>query len=430
MMSLELRAGWSSADITPPDGTHLGGYWGRTSGSTKVLDRLQAKALVLSDGETSVALLVLDVVALAAADVRVIRDRIAAATGISQRAVMVCCTHTHAGPLTLAFRGMGEMDTDYMDRLRDTAVSAIATASENQEPVTLRHVQAPVQIGRNRRNPDGPVSTCAHVLEIAAAAGKAIVFSHACHPVVMGPSNHGISAEFPGAAARVLEEAGVSLALFVNGACADINPRITNGTHHQVNELGGELGRAVLEALHQDGVEVCAGAVAARQEIVSLPLLESPGRLSLSVQMMVLKARATAKRWLVGGNYWEQLVPRAYLQWARDAYDQKGVPNNGVSSFEIQGLRIGSVILLGMEGEIFIRYQLDLERSSASGPIVLCGYANGCIGYVPTADEYEHGGYEVDEAYKVYPSARMISPDGEAIIRTTITDLISALSSS
>ncbi len=429
-MSLELRAGWSSADITPSDGTHMGGYWGRTSGSTKVLDRLQAKALVLSDSETSVVLLVLDVVALAAEDVRVIRDRVTATTGITQRAVMVCCTHTHAGPLTLAFRGMGELDTDYLDRLRDMSVSTIATAHETQQPATLRYVQAPVQIGHNRRNPDGPVSRCAHVLEISAATHKAVVFSHACHPVVMGPSNHAISAEFPGVAARVLEEAGNSLALFVNGACADINPRITNGTHQQVNELGGELGRAVLEALKEDGVAVSAASVGARQEIVSLPLLESSGRLNLSARVMVLKARATAKKWLGGADYWDQLVPRAYLQWVRDTHNQLGARDGGVSPFEIQALRIGSVILLGMEGEMFVRYQLDLERSTEMGSVVLCGYANGCIGYVPTADEYEHGGYEVEEAYKVYPSTRMISPDSEAIIRTTITDVISALSSS
>ncbi len=406
----------------------MGGYWGRTSGSTAVLDRLLVKALVVSDNDTSVALIVLDVIALSAEDVRVIRDRIAAFTGISQDAVMVCCTHTHAGPLTLAFRGMGEMDTDYMDRLRDSAVATMAAANETQEPATLRYVQTPAQIGHNRRDPDGPVPSCAHVLEIATAARKAIVFSHACHPVVMGPRNHGISAEFPGAAARVIEEAGASLALFVNGACADINPRLTDGTHQQVDELGSELGRAVLDGLEQDGEAVSDGALAVRQKTVSLPLLESPGRLSLSARVMVLKARATAKKWLGGADYWDQLVPQAYLQWVRDT--RPGVRDDGVSPFEIQALRIGSMIMLGMEGEMFVRYQLDLERSTELGPVVLCGYANGCIGYVPTADEYEHGGYEVEDAYKVYPSTRMISPDSEAIIRTTITDMISGLSSS
>ena len=106
-MDAELRAGWARADISPPLGIHMGGYCGRSSGATEILDPLEAKAVV-SDNDSSVVLLVLDIVALAAADVQIIRDRITVATGISPQAVMVCCTHTHAGPLTLAFRGMGE----------------------------------------------------------------------------------------------------------------------------------------------------------------------------------------------------------------------------------------------------------------------------------------------------------------------------------
>ena len=96
-------------------------------------------------------------------------------------------------------------------------------------------------------------------------------------------------------------------------------------------------------------------------------------------------------------------------------------------SFEIQGLRIGGLTWLGLEGEIFVRYQLDLEAASQE-PVVICGYANGCIGYVPTQDEYERGGYEVEEAYRVYPSVLMIAPQSDAIIRQAVQDLLRTLS--
>ena len=77
--------------------------------------------------------------------------------------------------------------------------------------------------------------------------------------------------------------------------------------------------------------------------------------------------------------------------------------------------------VIGMEGEIFARYQLDIEAEFA--PALLCGFANGCIGYVPTADEYPKGGYEVNEAYKVYPSVQMIAPASEALIRHRVAEL-------
>ena len=259
-MSAELRAGWSRADITPPLGIHMGGYWGRTSGSTHVHDRLQAKALVLSDSHARVALIALDTVALAANDVRIIRERITAAVGIPPQAVMVCCTHTHAGPLTLAFRGMGEVDTDYMACLIEAAAAVVVAAAETVEPATLRYARASVQIGSNRRHPNGPISAGAHALEIVAARRTAILFSHACHPVVLGADNHGISAEFPGAACEHMEECGISAAMFVNGACGDINPS-ARGSHQQVVELGQQLGKAVLEALDQRGSDVTGGGV-------------------------------------------------------------------------------------------------------------------------------------------------------------------------
>ena len=82
-------------------------------------------------------------------------------------------------------------------------------------------------------------------------------------------------------------------------------------------------------------------------------------------------------------------------------------------------------MLLGLEGEIFARYQLDLEAEW--GSVIACGFANGCIGYVPTADEYPLGGYEVDDAYKVYPSVQMIGPASEELIRNRIGALIARL---
>ena len=87
---------------------------------------------------------------------------------------------------------------------------------------------------------------------------------------------------------------------------------------------------------------------------------------------------------------------------------------------------------------MFVRYQLDLEAASPQQPTVLCGYANGCIGYVPTADEYGRGGYEVGtsydfnvkaatEAYKVYPSVQMIAPESEEIIRREALSVLKGL---
>ena len=62
-----LRFGFAAAEITPPVGIHMGGYWGRLSGATQIRDVLLAKALVCEYGAERIAIVAVDLVALDAA---------------------------------------------------------------------------------------------------------------------------------------------------------------------------------------------------------------------------------------------------------------------------------------------------------------------------------------------------------------------------
>ena len=437
-MSNELRVGCATADITPEPGIPMGGYWGRTSGAVDVHDELKAKVLVFASGAQRAALVALDLILLDAATVRDVRLRVGEDAGIEEEAIMVCCSHTHAGPLTYSFRGMGEVDEEYLERIKQTVVELIGRALQEVRPARLSHAKVPVQIGINRReqrgkgivigtNPAGPVAPYAHVVRVDADGElQATLFSHACHPVVLGNANHSISGDFAGAVARYVEAQTRRPALFVNGACGDINPRITAGTFADVEALGEELGRAVVEA----GAEKLeATGIGCRADRLQLPLIDPPPRAQMEMEKLILQMKAEIKKIVQGGgDIWAQKVPQAHLDWARHmlklvragAKDQR-------QSFEVQAIRLGDLTLLGLEGEIFVRYQLDLEQGAASPRTMLCGYANGCIGYVPTADEYGRGGYEVDTAYKVYSSVQMIAPESEDLIRQSALALVQEL---
>ena len=428
-----LRFGVAAAEITPPVGIHMGGYWGRSSGATQIRDALLVKALVCECGAERFAIAAVDLVALDAGSVGRIRARLEREAGFA--AVMVCASHTHAGPLTVRFRGMGEVDTGYLQRVEDEIVRIVAAAAAAMQAGRLRYARPAVQIGINRRrargastgigqHPDGPIVPYAHVLRFEAANGPgATLFNHACHPVVLGHQNHQISGDFAAAAARYVETETGEPALYINGACGDINPRITNGDFSDVEALGSELGGAVLAAIDTAG-PIAVSALGCAQARVDLPLIEPPPRLHAEAEKLVLQLKAELKR---GGDIWAQRVPRARLEWAQAMLKlaRKGAGAAAVQPFEIQVLALGDMVVLGMEGEIFCRYQLDLEAEF--GPAVLCGFANGCIGYVPTADENSRGGYEVDEAYKVYPSVQMIAPASEALIRQGVAELVAGV---
>ena len=415
---MTLHFGAAAADITPPVGIAMGGYWGRRSGATHIRDRLMAKALVCGLGSARVALVAVDLVGLDAAVVRAIRERVACATGIEVMAVMICASHTHSGPLTFPFRGMGRIDSRYLEQVVDAVVEVVIAAAADSRPGRLYYARPQVQIGRNRRpqSVKGEVVPYAHVLRFVAECGaEATLFSYACHPVVLGRDNHQISADFPGVAARCIEAATGGLALFVNGACGDVNPRIANGSFADVDRLGEELGRAVLEG-RAEATPVDASALRWAHERLDLPLRPLPPRWRAEAEKLKWHLRARLAR---GGE-----VPTAQLKWAvaMDKWVKAGAARARVQPFEIQALALGELVLLGMEGELFARYQLDLEV--AHGPAVLCGFANGCIGYVPTADEYARGGYEIDLAYKVYPSVQMIAPASESLIRQRAAALV------
>ena len=424
---MTLHFGVAAADITPPVGIEMGGYWGRQSGATHIRDRLMAKALVCGCGAARVALVAVDLVGLDAAVVRTIRERVGRATGIEDAAIMVCASHTHAGPLTFPFRGMGSIDSGYLEQVMDAVVEVVVGAAADSRPGCLYYARPQVQIGINRRephpqgtrigqNPADPVVPYAHVLRFVAADGTGVtLFNHACHPVVLGYENLQISGDFAGAAARYIEEQTGDKALFINGACGDVNPRITNGSFADVECLGEELGGAVLEGLDA-AAPLDTPKLNWAHERVDLPLQSLPPRWRVEVEKFKWHLRTRLAR---GSE-----VSKAQLEWAvaMREWVRVGTRHARVQPFEMQALALSELVLLGMEGEIFARYQLDLE--AAHEPAVLCGFANGCIGYVPTADEYAHGGYEIDLAYKFYPSVQMIAPESESLIQQRAAALI------
>jgi neutral ceramidase len=438
MTDFTLWTGCATVDITPPEGIHMGGYWGRSSGATGIHDRLMAKALVWGREGTFSVLVTLDLVAVGPEWVQTLRQMVQTQFAIPAERLMVCCSHTHAGPLTMPFRGMGEVDSAYLTKVRTACAHVIKTALAALGPTAIGYTKIPVQLGINRRaqraavgsvgaqNRSGPVVPYVHVVRLTGVQGVvATLFSHACHPVVLGNSNHSISGDFAGAAATWIEEQSGRPALFVNGACGDINPRITNGDFADVAALGRELGEAVWAAGDILQRVSDPSPKKGQRTKIDLPLIEPPPPWRLGAEKMALQLKAEIKKIRDGGgDMWARKIPEARLEWAQALSEKM---RNGrvdtVQPFEIQVLDLAGIQLLGMEGEIFARYQLEIEAKYDQA--ILCGYANGCVGYIPTADEYACGGYEIDEAYKVFPSLQMVAPASEALIRTKVNQLLS-----
>ncbi len=430
---MALKAAVCETNITPPIGVWLAGFAGRSSGCIGVHDELHARALVLDDGISLACIISLDLIALDFDLVEMIRDGISRKVGIPTERILLNCSHTHSGPGTRTFRTMGERDELYCNVMARKVVGAVQQAADMLEPVSLRWGRAPVQIGINRRerrgeqtvigqNPQRPVQGYVDVLRVDNEGGSplAVLFAYATHPVVLGGQNLWVSADYPGMACDFLSRVGMGMPMFLQGCAGDINPLHTGATFAHARKLGEVLGAAVVVASHQS--EAVGGVpISGSLRTVHLPYLFPSTE---QAQQYLKKAEEDLQR------AEEEAVPLGILMWRRDMVRwaqelvltvEKGEPKS--MPFEIQLLRIGNVHLLAFPAEMFVQYALDFEKQSPHKPTLVLGYSNGCWGYIPTAADYELGGYEVDMAYRYYGTL-MVSPECEHLIREEVYDLL------
>jgi len=61
---------------------------------------------------------------------------------------------------------------------------------------------------------------------------------------------------------------------------------------------------------------------------------------------------------------------------------------------EVQVVAIGQAAFVGIPGELFVEFGLEIKRRSPFAHTYVAGMANGCVGYIPTRLAFQGGGYE------------------------------------
>jgi hypothetical protein len=84
------------------------------------------------------------------------------------------------------------------------------------------------------------------------------------------------------------------------------------------------------------------------------------------------------------------------------------------SPVEVQAARLGDLALLGFSAEYFVEYGLQLRRQSPAKHTFVIELVNDAIGYVPTPEAFDEGGYEGT-------SARFTRDTGPAMAEAALT---------
>jgi neutral ceramidase len=401
-----MKVGISQVDITPAPGGELSGFAVRTQPSLGVLDPLFAKALYLEDEGERLLWMHCDLIGFTPEFVASFRRRISERLGLEESRVMLSATHTHSGPCTVRLRECGQHDPAYEEQLLPRLCEAARLALSRPESCRVVAVEAPIELAVDRRR-----QPSAHTDPRVAAVGfrrddgtwASLLVNYAIHPVALGPANRQISADLHGQAAAALtnEMPGRPLVLMTNGACGNLNPPAVGVTPGQVSRWGREIAHAISGRLNA----ASAGAsqhLRVRSRQVPLPLDIMRGA----------ELDAYVERSLQSAGFrkaWGERFQRAVEHWHRSLRETGAdLCSPSMREVELMAVEIGETILLGVNAEVFSRFAADVRRA-VGRPIYIVGYANGVLGYLPTAAAYTEGGYEVEAAHFFYGGLRYLT---------------------
>jgi len=483
-VAVPLRAGVARSDIT------VGAE------AVEVNDPLYAKALVLDDGATRVAIIAMDVVAIGGigevADdfLPKLRSRIERELHIPGPNVLVNASHTHPPGRLLCD------DVEQVERTFD----AVRRAAENLTPVKVgsgRGHEDRIQINRTLRlkngqrwtirqaypcPPDdevaepGPIDPEIGILRIDRTDGRpfAVLFNFACHPLV-GVPRGSVTANFPGFAARVIEEnlGDGATALFLQGAGGDVTEILYKDVNRprDAEPIGTALGLSTLKALRD--IPTADATLSVASETVQLPrrtdipervecLRKEQARLLRSLRFTSLNFKSFLPLYLkysLHPDYPSDYSYR-YLQAAKigaddlramDSENRRNIEkylNNirameklakieddiatlekhkaindaaGVPTIpaEVQGIRIGDCVLITAPAELLVEVGLNIKRASPYEHTFIAAFSNGYMHYGPPAAEYGRGGYETTEC--------LLAPEWQGIYEKKANEIISRL---
>jgi hypothetical protein len=413
-----MRAGVARVDITPRGPIWMSGYASRNHPSEGVRQNLWARALVIEAAPGGrVAIVTTDLVGLPAEVTTEVAARARRQFGIERARLLLNSSHTHTGPvvwpaLAAMFDGPPAEEAklrDYAARLVDDLVSVIGKAIADLSPAEVAYGFGEVGFAINRReptatgvkigvNPSGPGDHEVPILRVSGPGGRvrAILFAYACHNTTLGGDFYQLSGDYAGfAEARLESDYPGATALFMELCGGDQNPNPRN----------------TLVLAEQHG-EALAGEVR-RVLAASLSAVRGPLRVAYVVTSLPFAPRQRAE---YEADLKDPKASGSLLRRARKMIDaiDSGHPVRDVS-YPVQAIRFGrDLTLLALGGEVVVDYDLRAKREYPGEPLMVAGYSNAVMGYIPSERILREGGYEAVDNLIYYGQPGPFAPGVEA----------------
>ena len=429
-----LKAGAAAVDITPKEFpmNMPGGFNANPASSAH--DPLNARALVLADGKTAFAWVVIDNLGVPKKVVAEAKELAAKATGIPVENMMVSGTHTHSGvnpadeaPAAGAKLSVAESNAAaYRQVMLEGVSQAIIRAHAALRPAGVGVAARPLthevfnrrwflkpgkmppnpfgeydQVKMNPGTspdvldrPAGPTDPDISVLSVVDTKRKplALFATYSLHYVGGTPSGQ-VSADYYGEFARLMPSR--------LGAGEGFVAAMSNGTSGDINNVPFGVGRPPRAPFEQIRIVASEAADVAWQASKDIPKHQTDVVLGVRQRLITLKYRKPTKEQLLYAKAVLAIkdqaaidrLPRLARDYANRTVSAANRPEETVDVI-LQTFRIGDAVVCGVPFETFAETGLELKQKSPFGRTIVVGLANGKHGYLPTPRQHELGGYE------------------------------------
>ena len=445
-----LLAGVARADITPPVGVAQMNWGSQTHVQSIGIDPagMKATALVLSDGRQRFAMVDVDRIFVAGLEPAIVEA--SRRTGIPEDHIRIGASHTHAGVVVSSAKGppgldltpLVDMAERYRQNLIDKIAGIVAEANRRLRPAHMHGGRGEGTININRRvradgdrppavgrNPTGFVDRELVVFRVDDGQGKplAVIANFQCHGTVLAYENKFISPDWIGMTRATVEQAFPgALSLVFQGAAGNQGPvegfsgdltvahRLGRTLGHQIAAVAMQIETVKRVPTFEGFVESTAyqakqhwrvkGPRDARLGFASRTV-DVPRRTYSNAEIHSMRGRLERAEGHLQSLPADSTPAERHQAAARvrrfaDLLEQWSRPvEPSPLQIEIQALRVGELAIVAIPGEPFAEIGRAVKAGSPFEYTMFCGYSDGIGGdYIPTAEEYPHGGYEVERS--------------------------------
>lgn len=447
-----LKAGAAAVDITPREFplNMPGGFSANMAESAH--DPLFARALVLDDGQTALAMVVVDNLGASPEVLEEAKEIASQKTGIPAERMLICSTHTHTAPSSNAKSGPAPAMA-YRQVFVDGLAASIVQAHAALEPAAAGSALAPLpdevfnrrwylkpgkmpvnpfgQLDLVKTNPGtsadvldrpaGPTDPDITILSVQNARRKplALFANYSLHYVGGGPRGQ-VSADYFGEFARLMPSRLGGDQRFV--------AMMSNGTSGDINNIPFLTLRPPREPFEQIRIVAQKAADTAWMAHRQIERHRPDVRLGMRQREVTLKYRRPTD---------EQLAAARAVLAVKDPESKVKLPplaenyaRSTVAAAErtedtlavtLQAIRIGELAVCGIPFETFAEIGLEIKDRSPFPRTMVIGLANGRHGYLPTPEQHRLGGYET------WIGTNIVQEDTSVILTDTLLEMLAEL---